>query len=437
MNFFMKKSESISIAILGMQHLGSVYATSFAKMGFAVTGYDVDKKTIYNLRKGVPPIFEPELAETIKKHLSKNLFFCSSSQKILEKKNYVFITYDLPVDQKDRVQTSIIKKTFSDISKYASPDSIIVISSQVPVGTSRKLVNLLKKKNIKTPYVIYFPENLRLGQAFKAFFDADRIILGSDNKVAIKQFIKDFKFSCPSIAMGLESAEMSKHALNSYLATCISFSGELSDLSEKCGANMIDVVKALKSDRRVSPSAPLEPGLGFAGGTLGRDIQSLRKLGKNKGTETTLLNAVYSVNLNRICLLLSKIKLLCPNLTDKTIGILGLTYKPKTDTLRRSMSLSLATLMKDEGCQIKAIDPAITQTIPKFPFIKVCTSFETFFHNLDLIILMTEWPEFKEIYIPEMSKLMRHRQIIDAKNFLDYTTYLDHGFSYIRMGVPN
>lgn len=431
----MKKSEKLSIGVLGLWHLGCVYTASFAKLGFKVLGFDEDKKIINDLKNDLPPIFEPELTEIIKKHQGKNLSFSSSIKEVLKDKKYIFITYDLPVNAFDQVQIGIIKKTFSNIAKFISPHSTIVISSQVPVGTSRNLVNLLKKKNILNPKVIYFPENLRLGNALKTFFKPSRIILGSDNKKAMKQFQKDFKFNCEVITMDLESAEMSKHALNSYLATCISLSSELSDLSEKLGANMLDIAKALKTDKRVGIHAPINPGLGFAGGTLGRDIQVLRKIAKEKKYQTKLLDAVYAVNKDRSSVLLEKISSLFPSLKKKNIGLLGLTYKPNTDTLRRSMALELALLLTKKGCHIKAYDPAIKKKIATYPFIKIQQNLETFFKDLDLIILMTEWPQFKKIDVAKVSSFMRNRNIIDTKNFLEPKVFLKNGFTYLGMGV--
>ena len=429
----MKKNKYPTITTLGLWHLGCVYTACLAKLGFNILGYDENNIVINNLNKGIPPILEPELAETIKKHLRKNLFFSSSLKESLENKDYIFITYDLPVDNFDKVRVEIIEKTFSNISKHISPNTTVVISSQVPLGTSRKLVNLLKQ-NIKDPKVIYFPENLRVGNAFRTFLEPDRIILGSDNQKALNQFIKDFKFNCPIITMGLESAEMSKHALNTYLATCISFSSELSDLSEKTGANMTDVVRALKTDKRIGPFAPINPGLGFAGGTLGRDIQSLRKIAKRKKYETKLLNAVYAVNQDRLPYLYSKIYSIYPDLKGKQIGILGLTYTSKTDTLRRSMSLGLAYLLKNKRCHIKAIDPAIKKQIPSYPYIKVCLSYDSFFKDLDLVILMTNWPQFQKIDVSRISQLMNKKILIDTKNFLDQQKYKKSGFEYFGIG---
>lgn len=432
----MKKNNNLSIGVMGLWHLGCVYSASFAKHGYEVYGFDFDRKIVNNLKKNIPPIYEPNLDETIKKYNRKNLHFTNLEKKAIENMDYIFITYDIPVDSHDIIQMKVIKKTFAKLSKYLSEKTIIVISSQIPVGTSRNLINLLKKRNFQNPKVIYFPENLRLGQAFSSFLAPDRIILGSNNTEVVNDFKNDFSFfKCPVIEMGLESAEMVKHALNVYLATCISFSSEISDLSEKVGANMLDVVKALKTDKRVSTFAPINPGLGFAGGTLGRDIQTLKRIAKDKNYKTKLLNAVYSINQDRIPMLLSKVSAIYPSLRGINIGILGLTYKPNTNTLRRSQALELAVLLNQKGCRIKAFDPAIKNKVADHSFIKVCRNLKTFFKDLELIILMTEWSQFQNHKLLNLSNLMCKKAVVDTRNFLDANLYIKKGFTYLGMGV--
>jgi len=197
----------------------------------------------------------------------------------------------------------------------------------------------------------------------------------------------------------------------------------------------LDVVKGLKSDKRVSSYAPLNPGLGFSGGTLGRDVQSLRKIGKEIGTTSKLMDAIYLVNKDRLPKLVEKITTVSPSLKGKTIGILGLTYKPKTDTLRRSSSLMLATLLKNKGCIIKAFDPVIKKPITNFPYIKVCLTLKDFWSGLDLVILMTDWSEFKEINPRLVASFMKNAIIIDTKNFLDPNLYRKDGFTYVGTGM--
>lgn len=422
------------IGILGLWHLGSVYSACLAKLGFSVTGWDFDERTIKNLKKGSPPIKEPLLKETIKKYLNKNLFFSTHPQVAIQDKKYVFITCDVPVDEHDKIDLTVINRTFSLICKYISPRTTLVISSQLPVGYSRKSLNKLKKKD-PSINIIYFPENLRLGTALHGFLKPDRIIIGSDNQKALDRFEQDFgSLRCPFIKIGLESAEMAKHALNIYLATMVSFSSEIGDLCELLGADLREVIMALKTEKRISPFAPINPGLGFAGGTLGRDIQTLKKLAKSKNYDPLLLNSIYQVNENRMQGLVKKIKTFLPSLRRKKIGILGLTYKPGTNTLRRSMSLELTSILKKEGASITALDPVINNSVDNFPYIRLIKSHHEFFQDLDLVVLMTEWQEFRQIDWVKSGNLMRNKFIIDTKNFLDSEILEKNGFKYKGTG---
>ncbi len=426
------KKNNLKIGVVGLWHLGSVYSACLAKLGYEVVGFDFDRKRTENLQKGIPPIFEPQLEETIKKHLKSSLRYTTDEKEALAKKDYIFVTFDLPVDDNDIVDIKLIAKASNAIFKFASPYTTIIISSQVPLGTSRNVLRKLAKKRIN---VIYFPENLRLGSAFESFLKPDRIIIGTDSDTAAAKFTKDFSaLRCPVQNMSLESAEMVKHALNAYLATCVSFSSEIADLSEVLGADMNDVVKALKTDRRVSPYATINPGLGFAGGTLGRDIQSIKKLSKKIKYEPKLLNSVYSVNRDRLPWLLKKINLIYPNIKNKTIGILGLTYKPNTNTLRRSLSLELAELLNKKGARVKALDPAIKEKVTSHPYIHVGQAYKDFFQGLDLVILMTEWNDFLKIPVDKVAKLMKKRTLIDNKNFLDSKKFKKNKFVFKGVG---
>src|SRR3989344_1417757 len=424
---------SLNIGVLGLWHLGCIYATSFAKLGFNVTGYDENKKIIDDLMTGKPPLYEPGLDDLLRNHLNKNLRFSKDSKDAIGKKKYLFVTLDVPFNDKDEIDLALLNKLFNILYEYISPHTTVVISSQVPVGTCRNLQEKLNKLKKKTS-VIYFPENLRLGSAFKSFLEPDRIILGGDKKTAEK-FITDFEFKkIPCFYMDWESAEMSKHALNAYLATCISFSSELGDICELVGANMDDVVRALKSEKRVSTNAPLDPGLGFAGGTLGRDIKTLTKISKKYGYKLIFLKSVYKVNKNRIDYLIAKIEKILGKIEGKKIGILGLTYKPGTNTLRRSMSLELAKKIAKHGVKINAFDPMVSDVINSFEFIKVEKKLEAFFKDLDIAILMTEWLEFRNEKVLENTLLMKNKVIIDTKNFLDKKLYEKHEVKLIRVG---
>lgn len=404
------------IGVLGLWHLGCVYAGCLAKQGFDVTGFDLKKTVVENLSMGTPPIFEPGLEELTKQSLNKNLHFASDPELAIAGKDYIFITLDIPVNNRDQVQMRSFYKQVELVEKYAVSHTVIVVCSQVPVGTCREL----RRK----ASVIYFPENLRLGQAIKNFLEPDRIVLGSNNEKVIDKFLADFKFfKCPVLKMNLESAEMAKHALNSYLATMISFSSEVSDLCELTGANAVDVTRALKSDPRVSVNAPLLPGLGFAGGTLGRDLQTVKMISRKVGYNPKLIKSVYQINQDRLPYLLKKLEKILGSLKGKEIGLLGLTYKPGTNTLRRSQSLELSKMVEKRGANVRVTDPAINE--PKY---------NEFFSGLDAVILMTPWEEFKKLNPQDFSAKMKQKIVFDARNFLDKELFQKNGFKYVGIG---
>lgn len=424
----MKKKNDISIGILGLWHLGLVYSVSLAKSGYSVLGFDLDKENIAKLNRGDSPIYEPNLTKYCKKYLHKNLHFSSNAEEVIKGKDYIFITLDTPVDNFDNIDLRSIVTLCNLVIRYISKKTTIVISSQVPIGTTRSFQKKLPKSKI-----IYFPENLKLGTAINDFLKPSAIVLGSDDKKITKQFLKDFPiFKCKVLEMSLESAEMVKHALNSFLALNISFASEISDLCELLKADATDVFLGLKSDPRVSPTAPISPGMGFAGGTLGRDIKVLKNIAGNAGYKAKLLNAIYEVNQDRLSYLLGKIKKVYPRLYGKKIGILGLTYKPNTNTLRRSRSIELASLLLAEKAKIKGFDPAIK--VQDLESLKIVNSYRELLKDLDLLILMTEWPQFRSIDPKTASGLMAKKIIIDTRNFLDRQKYVDNGFIYFGRG---
>lgn len=417
---------------MGLWHLGCVYSACLAKQGFRVVGFDANKKVVDNLQKNTPPIFEPGLENLIKKHTRKNLFFTNSAKEAIIDRDYVFITLDTPVNNRDIVSLGLFNLLIKEVEKYLSPETILIVSSQVPVGTCRAIEQRLKFAR-KDNQVLYFPENLRLGQALEGFLKPDRIVLGGDQK-ARKQFLSDFAFfDCPVLEMPLESAEMSKHALNSYLSIMISFCSEISDLCERLGADATDVMNTLKTDQRVSVHAPLSPGIGFAGGTLGRDLQTLKMISKKINYTPKLIRAAYRVNQDRLPKLVEKISSVLGSLRDKKIGLLGLTYKPNTDTLRRSQSLELASLLLNLGVEVRAIDPAI-KDYSEIKSVRVCQQDDEFFRGLNAVILMTWWEDFKKLRPSEFASLMKQKIIFDTRNFLNKDVYEKAGFLYVGIG---
>ncbi|TRZ83056.1 nucleotide sugar dehydrogenase [bacterium] len=428
------------IGIIGLWHLGCVAASSLADIGHNVIGVDFDQKILKGLKDGKAPIQEPGLQDLLDKNIRKGtLVFTSSFQQALSNADFILITFDTPVDNNDRLNLSLIYRACDSIAKYAPKKFTLVIMSQIPVGTSRELKKIILNKNKNLSFdIIYSPENLRLGEALKIFNNSERIIVGLEKHSTKQKAEKLFSFTeAPKIYMDLESAEMTKHAINAYLASSISFVNELASLSEVLNADIGKVVEGMKSDSRIGRHAFLNPGLGFAGGTLGRDIQVLRSFGKKFGIKTEFINAVLKINRNRKKMLFKKIDDIFPSLNGLNIGLLGLTYKAGTDTLRRSVSLEVAKKMISKNAHVSAFDPMINEKIDVIKKLTIAKDPYEIAMDADLLVLMTDWPEFKNLDFAKIKKIMKKPIIIDMRNFLNAEVLKKLSFDYYGVGIKN
>jgi UDPglucose 6-dehydrogenase len=311
---------------------------------------------------------------------------------------------------------------------------LVLVSSQVPVGTCNLILDKLRKAR-NANEVCYVPENLRLGNAIHSFLNQERIIVGQSSEYA-GHAVKDLYSGVSSqfLFMSLKSAEMAKHALNSYLATMISFSGEISNICEITGANAIDVMSALKSEKRVSPHAPLSPGMGFSGGTLARDVQVLRQVGKDYHLNTVIMDSLISFNNSRMDYVRQKLVHALGSLENKTIVFLGLTYKAGTDTLRRSPTLQVIDQIKEQGVIIKAYDPMISHSIEGYGFVSICADIDEAFYGADAIVIMNDCEEFKHLELRALVAKMSTPIIIDTKNLLDKGSLANISLKYYGVG---
>jgi len=416
-----------------MWHLGTVTAGCLSQAN-KVTCFDFDEKVIGKLKNGQLPVAEPCLKDLFDQALKKNnLSFSNSLEDTIPKSDYVYIAFDTPVDKNDEIDLRIIYDTVEKITPLLSKKALLVISSQIPVGTCKKIIKKLRKEG-KQNELCYTPENLRLGDAINSFMNPERIVFGLSSTSIKKDIEKLFsQIETEKLFMSLESAEMTKHTMNAYLATLISFSGEISDICEEFEANAIDVMNALKAEKRVSPHAPIMPGLGFGGGTLARDIQILRKIGSQRKIKTEVLNAVYSSNINRMKYIANKLNTLLGTIDKKKIAFLGLVYKAGTNTLRRSLTLQIIDQIKDRDVIISAYDPMIKEKIEGYD-IEVCKSPDEAVREADALVIMTDWEEFKSIDYLEITKSMREKIIIDTKDILDTTKFKKSSIQYYGIG---
>jgi UDPglucose 6-dehydrogenase len=426
------------VCVIGMWHLGCVTAACLAKLGNKVSCFDFDKIVIDNLEKGQLPIHEPGLEELFSEAKANgSLIFSNDLKKIVPKSDFVYIAFDTPVDKNDEIDMSIINKAVDTVIPLLNKESVLVISSQIPIGSSDEIVKKIRKAKKKNE-VCYSPENLRLGNAINSFMQPERIVFGLSSP-AIKHKIENL-FSgiyAKHFFMSLKSAEMTKHAMNSYLATMISWSGEICNLCEKTAANAIDVIAALKTEKRVSPNAPIMPGLGFGGGTLARDVQILRKLGKTNKINTKMFDAVMESNNERMNYVADKLKSMLGTLDKKKIAFLGLTYKAGTSTLRRSLALQVIDQIKSEKVKISAYDPMVKEKIDDYAHIEVCLSAIKAAKDADAVVITTDWDEFKSLNYLGLVKVMKNPVIIDTKNMLDSSKFNKTKIKYYGVGVGN
>lgn len=426
------------VCVLGIWHLGSVYSACLADSGYFVVGWDRDTKKVAELNQGTPPLFEPDLEELITKNIqSKNLAYTTDLGCALKEAHYVFITFDTPVDAKDEVDLSPILETTSELAKYLENDSILIVSSQVPIGTCEQIKSTIKQQNPALEFdIAYSPENLRLGQAIECFKNPGRIVIGADSSSTLDRVEALFDvIDAPKLRMDLRSAEMTKHALNTFLATSISFSSEIANLCDELGADAMKIVAALQSDARIGSKLPLLPGLGFAGGTLARDLKVLQKLGKKLSCETHLINAVLKVNEGQNRIVVKKLVRLCGTVKNLTIGVLGLTYKPGTNTLRRSAALEIIQELISKGAVVKAHDPkALLEEIQQHPEFQFYHDPYEVAQGSDALVIITDWPQFKDLDFTLVKSKMKKPILVDAKNMLDGEKLEKMGFTYSGIG---
>lgn len=426
------------VSVIGLWHLGLVSAAGLADLGYTVTGWDSDTQRIENLKKGKPPLYEPGLEELVKTHLvTKQLQFESSCQNAVSEAGTVLITYDTPVDKQDRIDLTLLRSAIDSITPFLLPDALILVQSQIPVGTCEEWQESIRRHRPDAAIdVVYSPENLRLGRALELFKRPDMIVIGSDSERAREKAEKFYApFSAEKIYVSCRTAEMAKHALNSFFATSISFANELGHLCDAVGADGFQIAQILRKDGRIGAKAQVRPGLGFAGATLARDLRGLQNLGKKWDVPTILVDSVLKINERQIERIVTLLETWFEDgLRHKTLTLFGLTYKAGTSTLRRSASLEIIDRLHAKGALLRAHDPKADVSEcseGRFDFYR--DPYEAC-QGSSGIVLLTEWPEYRDLDYGRIKKQMTQSLIFDAKNFLDGGRLRQLGFTVLELG---
>lgn len=422
----------MNLTVLGLWHLGSVTAACCARH-FDVTGLDFDESVVNGLATGQAPILEPGLNELLAAGLAKkSLRFTTDPKSACASADVLWVTYDTPVNDNDESDVPFVLENLRRALPHLPHGALVLISAQLPVGTCAQL-----EREFPQFHFACSPENLRLGKAIDAFEKADRAIVGirTDAKRALlEQLFKPF--AAQTLFMRTESAEMVKHALNSFLALSITFINEIARLCEHVGADAKEVAAGLKSEPRIGPRAYLGPGGPFAGGTLARDVVTLTKLGANQGESLSLIPAIKQSNDLHRSWAFRKLQTRLGDLRGKTIAVLGLVYTPNTDTLRRSAAVELCQQLLTAGARVQAHDPALKSLPAELAAISLKADLPTALSGADAAVVCTEWPAFRAASWTKLLPQMTQRIVVDANGFLDKQISGIADVEFISVGRP-
>ena len=427
----------MNVCVLGLWHQGSVTAACLAEMGHHVMGCDFDEAVIDALKQGHAPIAEPGLDELIQKHIEhKELNFTADLQTALKNIDVLWVAYDTPVDDDDNADVEFVTTRIEQALKIVPENTLVIISSQLPVGTTTRLMQNNERKNI---YFAYSPENLRLGQAIQVFLQPDRFVVGVNDPLAKeKAHTLFYPLQCSIEWMSIASAEMTKHALNAFLAASVTFANEIAQLCEQLGADAKEVERGLKSDIRIGKRAYLSPGAAFAGGTLARDVQFLNGLSKTVlKKELPVLQGIFKSNqLHQHWHMNTLQRVLGSDLSACTIAIWGLTYKPGTDTLRRSTAVQLCKALAEKGVRIQTHDPVVSN-LPADLQDKV-THFESPLDALkgaQALLVMTPWPLYRTMTVNDVVIPHSNLIVIDSSRVLSTEFMTEKNIRYFSVGT--
>jgi UDPglucose 6-dehydrogenase len=434
--------ERARVGVLGLWHLGSVTAACLAEGGFDVVGLDPDPEVVAELSAGRPPVAEPGLAELIATDAEAGrLRFATPGPDSLAGLGVLWVAFDTPVDEEDRVDVDFVVDHVREVLPGLDRGTLVVTSSQLPVGTVAGFEAFAAEAGREDLEFAAVPENLRLGKALDSFRDAERFVAGTRTdagRAALAALLEPFAESIEW--MGVESAEMTKHALNGFLATSVAYINEIATISEAVGADAAEVSRGLKSEARIGPRAYLGPGDAFAGGTLARDIMTLNRIADERGLNGNLVAGVAASNdahrrwARRV---LADFLDAEGGLAGKRVGVWGLAYKPGTDTLRRSSSLELCHWLREQGAEVSAHDPALA-ALPEADLaagIELVDSALAAATGADALVVSTAWPEYREIGAEEILGAMRGSLVVDAAGHLAGTLGTDPAATYVRVGV--
>lgn len=430
------------IAVIGTGYVGLVTGTCFAEFGVTVTCVDNDATKIERLNNGIIPIYEPGLDSMVTRNVKAGrLSFTTDIEAAVKTALVIFIAVGTPPKEDGSADMQYVEQVAKEIARTMDGYKVIVTKSTVPIGTGAWITNIVKEHQAQPmPFdVVSNPEFLREGAAIEDFMRPNRVVIGANTSQAIA-VMKDlysplYLIETPFVITNVESAEMIKYASNAFLATKISFINEIAHLCELVGADVHHVAKGMGLDRRIGPKF-LHPGPGYGGSCFPKDTQALADIAKKRGTQFQIVETVVKVNKEQRERCLQKIlKMLDHNVAGKTIGMLGVSFKPETDDIRDAPALDIVQRLLELGGQVRVFDPVAMENFQKaYPQLTYCADPYQVAEGSDVLVFMTEWNQFRKLDLERMKRGLRQANVVDLRNIYDPAQMKSMGFEYDSVG---
>lgn len=429
-----------NICVVGVGYVGIITAACFADLGNKVMALDVDENKIAGLKEGKMPIYETGLKELVDRNvLANRIQFTSSYEEGLKDAEFVFIAVGTPSGVDGEADLQYVAASARSIADHIKDGMIIINKSTVPVGTGDWVSDIVKEQNPEAGdfSVVSCPEFLREGSAISDFMQPHRIVVGSlDEDAAEKVARLHLPLRAPIVVTDLRTAEMIKYASNAFLATKISFINEIANICEELGADVMEVSNGMGFDARIGQSF-LNAGIGYGGSCFPKDVKALAYMAEKSGRHPQLLHSVMEINSDRRVMAVEQIKSMLggEDLSGKIIGMLGLSFKPNTDDMRDAPSVTIANLLLEAGAVVQAFDPiAMEEAAKLLPAVEMMENPYAMAEGCDLLMVTTEWNEFRQLDLKRIKKLMKTPLLFDGRNIYDPKKMKELGFQYRGVG---
>lgn len=436
----------MKISVIGTGYVGLVTGTIFAEIGNDVLCVDIDEEKIRLLEQGKSPIFEPGLEEVLQRNIKEGrLKFSMSTAEAVQNTEVVFIAVGTPSSEDGQADLRYVKQVAEDIGKAMKEYKVIVNKSTVPIGTGDIVSDIIRNQYSGEFDVVSNPEFLREGFAVADCLKPNRVVIGSTSDRAKKILSDLYKpLQCPIVMTDVKTAEMVKYTANALLATEIAFINSVAEICERVGADVTKVSEGVKLDHRIGQHAFLTAGPGFGGSCFPKDVRALTRIAQETGEPFAILEAVNKENVKHKNTPYMKLKKHLPDLHNKVIAVFGLAFKANTDDMRESVSLDFIPKVLAEGAHVHAFDPVACERAKK-ELAEVdgnerVTYFDTFYQaaeKADAIVILTEWPEFKEMDVKRLVGSLQGKTIIDARNILQASQLEGLAVDYESIGRPH